>query len=138
MENSHTSLLCHMGFSRQEYWNGVPFPSPGESSQSRDWTRVSRITGRFFTTCVTREAPKGELILIKQYAIKRIRLITFCQPIIKLRWNEQTVISLTDTQNDWVRKTTYKDKGRPRRVIQVILTNHPRNRSFQFYTLSFR
>ena len=25
-----------MGFSRQEYWNGLPFPSPGESSRSRD------------------------------------------------------------------------------------------------------
>ena len=25
-----------MGFSRQEYWSGLPFPSPGESSQPRD------------------------------------------------------------------------------------------------------
>ena len=25
-----------MGFSRQEYWNGLPFPSPGESSRPRD------------------------------------------------------------------------------------------------------
>ena len=25
-----------MGFSRQEYWSGVPLPSPGESSQLRD------------------------------------------------------------------------------------------------------
>ena len=24
-----------MGFSRQEYWSGLPFPSPGESSQPR-------------------------------------------------------------------------------------------------------
>ena len=24
--------LLPMGFSRQEYWNGLPFPSPGESS----------------------------------------------------------------------------------------------------------
>ena len=38
-----------MGFSRQEYWSGLPFPSPGESSWPRDWTRVSCITGRFFT-----------------------------------------------------------------------------------------
>ena len=66
----------------------------------------------------------------KQYAIKRILLITFCQQIIKLGWNEQTVISkllsvthcvLMDTQSDWVRKTTYKDKGRPRRPIRVYL-----------------
>ena len=24
-----------MGFSRQEYWNGLPFPSPGDASDSR-------------------------------------------------------------------------------------------------------
>ena len=39
-----------MGFSRQEYWRGVPFPSPGESSHPRDWTQVLRIADRFFTT----------------------------------------------------------------------------------------
>ena len=36
-----------MGFSRQEYRNGFPCPSPGESSQSRDWTQVSHTAGRF-------------------------------------------------------------------------------------------
>ena len=35
-----------MRFSRQEYWSGLPFPSPGESSQPRDRTQVSRIAGR--------------------------------------------------------------------------------------------
>ena len=38
-----------MGFSRQEYWSGLPFPSPGESSQPRDQTQVSCFAGRFFT-----------------------------------------------------------------------------------------
>ena len=28
----------YMGFFRQVYWSGLPFPSPGESSQPRDWT----------------------------------------------------------------------------------------------------
>ena len=45
-----------MGFSRQEYWSGLPFPSPGESSQPRDWTQVSRIVGRYFNLWATREA----------------------------------------------------------------------------------
>ena len=27
-----------MGFSRQEYWSGLPFPSAGESCQHRDGT----------------------------------------------------------------------------------------------------
>ena len=38
-----------MGFSRQEYWSGLPFPSPEESSQPRDLTQISCIAGRFFT-----------------------------------------------------------------------------------------
>ena len=47
-----------MGFSRQEYWSGLPFPSPGESSQPGDWTRVSHTAGRRFTIWATREAQR--------------------------------------------------------------------------------
>ena len=45
-----------MEFSRQEYWSGLPFPSPGESSWHRDWTRVSHIAGRRFTVWATTES----------------------------------------------------------------------------------
>ena len=45
-----------MEFSRQEYWSGLSFPSPGDSSQPRDWTQVSYIAGRHFTIWATREA----------------------------------------------------------------------------------
>ena len=72
-----------MGFSKQEYWSGVPFSSPGDlpdpgieprspslqvdtlpakppgkpwSSQTRDQTQVSCIAGGFFTSWATREA----------------------------------------------------------------------------------
>ena len=38
-----------MRFPRQECWSGLPFPSPGESSQTRDWTHVSCIARRFLT-----------------------------------------------------------------------------------------
>ena len=31
----------------QEYWSGLPFPSPGESSRPRDQTQVSCLAGRF-------------------------------------------------------------------------------------------
>ena len=34
-------FLCPWDFSRQEYWSGLPFPSPGESSRPRDWTVIS-------------------------------------------------------------------------------------------------
>ena len=34
-----------MEFYRQEYWSGLPFPSPGDSSGPGDRTRVSHIAG---------------------------------------------------------------------------------------------
>ena len=41
--------------SRQEYWSGLPFPSPGDLPKPGDQTLVSCIAGRFFTTWATRE-----------------------------------------------------------------------------------
>ena len=41
-----------VGFSRQEYWSGLPCPSPGQSSRPRDRTPVSCISctaDQFFT-----------------------------------------------------------------------------------------
>ena len=38
-----------MEFSRQEYCNGLPFPSPGDFSQPSDQTHVSCIAGRLLT-----------------------------------------------------------------------------------------
>ena len=37
-----------MGFSRQEYWSGLPFPSPGDLPDP-DRTPVSHFAGRRFT-----------------------------------------------------------------------------------------
>ena len=51
-------------FSRQEYWSGVPFPSPRGSSISRDQTQVSHIAGGFFTS----EPPGREDSLEKEMA----------------------------------------------------------------------
>ena len=41
--------LQSMGFSRQEYWSGLPFPYSRGSSQPRDQTQVSCIADRCFT-----------------------------------------------------------------------------------------
>ena len=38
-----------IGFSRQEYWSGLPFPSPGDLPEPRDPTWISQILSRFFT-----------------------------------------------------------------------------------------
>ena len=43
-----------MGFSRQEYWSGLPFSFSRESSQPRDQTWVSRISGRRLNLWATR------------------------------------------------------------------------------------
>ena len=39
-----------MGFPRQEYWSGLPCPTPGALPQPRNRTCVPVLTGRFFTT----------------------------------------------------------------------------------------
>ena len=43
-----------MEFSRQEYWRGLPFPSPGDLPWPRDWTQVSHIANRQFNLWATR------------------------------------------------------------------------------------
>ena len=39
-----------MGFSREEYWSGLPFPSPGALSDPGTETRSPALTGGLFTT----------------------------------------------------------------------------------------
>ena len=51
-------------FSRPEYWSGLPFPFCRGSSQPRDWTQVSHIARRFFTSWATREAHKKDVVYI--------------------------------------------------------------------------
>ena len=53
-----------MGFSRQEYWSGLPCPSPGDLPDAgiEPASLVSPdLAGKFFTASATWEAP-GELI----------------------------------------------------------------------------
>ena len=38
-----------MGFARQEFWSGLPFPSPGDLPDAGNGARVSHIVGRCFT-----------------------------------------------------------------------------------------
>ena len=50
-----------MGFSRQEYWSGLPFPSSRDLTDGpRGWTWVYCVAGRFFTVWATREAPRSQ------------------------------------------------------------------------------
>ena len=58
-----------MEFSRQEYWSGLPFPSPGNLPEDPGIKHLSlespALAGRFFTTCGTWEAPESGRIMIK-------------------------------------------------------------------------
>ena len=59
MDHNHPRLLCPWGFSRQEYWSGLPCPPQGDSSWTREQTPtscISCITGRLFTWWAIREA----------------------------------------------------------------------------------
>ena len=54
-----------MGFSRQGYWHGLPFPSPRDLPHSGFKTTSlvsSALAGRFFTPRATREAPLCTLV----------------------------------------------------------------------------
>ena len=59
-----------MGFSRQEYWSGLPCASPGDLPNPQIEPRIeSRFAGRFFTVRNTREAPKEYWPDNKQHGI---------------------------------------------------------------------
>ena len=53
-----------MGFSRQEYWSGLPFPSPRDLRNPGIEPRSPALAGRFFTFHATREAQGGFLLLL--------------------------------------------------------------------------
>ena len=46
---AHQTLLS-MGFPRQEYWSGLPCPSPGDLPDPRIESASLALAGRFFTT----------------------------------------------------------------------------------------
>ena len=49
MSNSCQAPLS-MGFPRQEYWSGLPFPSPGDLPNPGMEPASPALAGRFFTT----------------------------------------------------------------------------------------
>ena len=55
VKDNHQDPLS-MGFYKQEFWTGLPFPSPKEMSQPRDQTWFSCMAGRFFPDRANRQA----------------------------------------------------------------------------------
>ena len=77
-----------MGFSRQEYWSGLSFPSPGDlpDPDIKLKSLVSpALEGRFFTNCTTWEAyitikqwPKpGDTIVLTMYRSYVVRFKSY-------------------------------------------------------------
>ena len=52
-----------MGFSRQEYWSGLPCPPPGDIPDPA-------LAGRFFTTSTTWEAPRATWLYLKSFVLQ--------------------------------------------------------------------
>ena len=68
-----------MGFSRQEYWNGLPCARPGDLPHpgiESVFFMSPSLAGRFFTTSITWEAP-----LSVQYSINYMRFSTLLYKI---------------------------------------------------------
>ena len=51
-----------MGFSRQEYWSGLPIPSPGDLPNPGIEPASLALVGRFSTNSTTWEAPKATCV----------------------------------------------------------------------------
>ena len=78
--------LLSMGFSRQEYWSGLPFPLPGDLPDP-GIEPVSYTAGRFFTT-----APPGKLTWALTCVLKLAQFGHLCCQV--LPWLNSIIIPL--------------------------------------------
>ena len=79
-------LLCPWGFSRQEYWSGLPFPSPGHLPNPRFEPASPTLAGRFFTT-----EPPGKPILVSSL----IHICWITERCAEKEWVESCVIEIS-------------------------------------------
>ena len=82
MDCSPPGSCLSMGFSRQEYWSGLPCPSPGDLPYPRIEPKSLRspaLAGRFFTTSTTWEALSWRWWSLKRGAhiIGRMQICAF-------------------------------------------------------------
>ena len=72
---SHVPLS--MRFPRQEYWSGLPFPSPGDLTDPGIEPASPALEGGFFTT----EPPGNKCLLCKRYSARKFYI--GCSLIVK-------------------------------------------------------
>ena len=63
-----------IGFSRQEYRSGLPFPSPGNLPSPGIEPKSPALAGRFFTTSATWEAPSYYCTVTNYWKLKDRKL----------------------------------------------------------------
>ena len=80
------SMPCSlsMGFSRQEYWSGLPFPHPGHLPNPGIKSMSLALAGRFFYHRATREAQYTAIFPVKPQFLTHNRCsINICQWILR-------------------------------------------------------
>ena len=74
-----TCMLSHSGFSRQEYWSGLPFPPPGNLPDSGIKPTSPALQADFFVT----ELPGKPTLLYECLSSSVFRLPPgLCQPVL--------------------------------------------------------
>ena len=92
-----------MGFSRQEYWSGLPFPSPGDLPDPgiEPGSPELRIAGRCFNLWATREANINPISNCKSHAFpSQFSIIVICTDAHE-SCNQTTCINTLATCNPW-------------------------------------
>ena len=80
-----------MGFLRQEYWRGLPVPSPGDLSHPRAEPTSPALAAVFFTT-----EPPGKHLLHKQYSTNGLNIKMYWDIFIKIVSIEYDNLNLID------------------------------------------
>ena len=80
-----------MGFPRQEYWSGLPFPSPGDLSQPRAEPTSPALAAVFFTA-----EPPGKHLLPKQYNTNGVKIKMGWAPCVEIVGIEHDNLNVFD------------------------------------------
>ena len=95
-----------MGFSRQEYWSGLPFPSPGDLPNAGIEARSPALQANAFNLWATREATRMNFIVLWRLSVQFSCSVVFdsatpwtaaCQPSMSI-----TNPELAQTHVHWV------------------------------------
>ena len=115
-----------MEFSRQEYWSGLPFLSPGRSSQPRDRTQVSCIVHRHSTVWATREVKfmkkKKQVKWCLSVYSRYKAILTFPLSVVSQYCSERIHTSKVNVSSGW-------------KLVNRALHSHTQPHSFCCYTL---